>query len=309
MVATRLARRLLREVATERVLLCDVERPAQSRFRLNPLWLPGVGQGQALATGWPAWLREQGVTPAGLGLAAYRQTQVAVTLTALVAGERGLALDIPGLVEALRAPDFLKLVEPGTWTGSGLLDGDLGNWWQSEGQATASFDLHLRLAHLRDRLGALLALPEYSVLWRGPYLDPLTAVGGGQSLLWRLPDPRRRLAAYVSSQLLALHTLLTVWPAGQPAPLIFLHELKAEGWLKRLADLAGTRLVVSTAQAPAEPSFTPAATWLLSRLEEVPAWLRQDLPGVRPTDLKRLPPDRLLLRQGDEICTLTMSGD
>ena len=39
-VTTRLARRLLREVATERVLLCDVERPAQSRFRLNPLWLP-----------------------------------------------------------------------------------------------------------------------------------------------------------------------------------------------------------------------------------------------------------------------------
>jgi hypothetical protein len=40
MITTRISRRLLREVATERILLCDVERAAQSRFG-NPLWMSG----------------------------------------------------------------------------------------------------------------------------------------------------------------------------------------------------------------------------------------------------------------------------
>lgn len=306
-VTTRLARRLLREVATERVLLCDVERPAQSRFRLNPLWLPEAAETRvrALSIGWPAWLREQGVTAAGLGLAAFRHTQVAVMLTALVAQERGLVLDVPGLCEALQAPDFLKLVESGTWAGSGLLDDDLWGWWQGEGRLTSSFDMHLRLAHLRDRLNALLDLPEYSVLWRGPYLEPLTALGSGQSLFWRLPDPRRRLSAYIISQLLALNTLLTAWSEAH-TPLIFLHELQAEGWLERLTAFPNARLVLSSARTKAKSGSAQPSSLLLSRLDEVPAWVQQSLPDIRPTDLKRLPPERLVLKRGDNICTLDM---
>ncbi|MCB0014492.1 MAG: hypothetical protein KDE34_21405, partial [Anaerolineales bacterium] len=307
-VTTRLARRLLREVATERVLLCDVERPAQSRFRLNPLWLPHTAEARvrALATGWPAWLREQGVTAAGLGLAAYRHTQVAVILTALVAQERGLALDVPGLCEALQAPDFLKLVESRTWADSGLLDQALWDWWQREGRLTASFDMHLRLAHLRDRLSALLDLPEYSVLWRGPYLEPLAALSSGQSLFWRLPDPRRRLPAYIVSQLLALHTLLTAWTEAY-APVIFLHELPAESWLERLAAFPNARLILSAVQPQPKPNLVPPSSLLLSRLGEVPAWMQQSLPGVRPTDLKRLPANRLLLKCKGELCTVDMT--
>jgi hypothetical protein len=306
-VTTRLARRLLRDVATERVLLCDVERPAQSRFRLNPLWLPEAAETRvrALSTGWPAWLREQGVTAAGLGLAAFRHTQVAVMLTALVAQERGLVLDVPGLCEALQAPDFLKLVEFGTWAGSGLLDDDLWDWWQGEGRLTSSFDMHLRLAHLRDRLNALLDLPEYSVLWRGPYLEPLAALGSGQSLFWRLPDPRRRLSTYIVSQLLALNTLLTAWSEAH-APLIFLHELQAEGWLERLVAFSNARLVLSSARAKAKPGSAQPSSLLLSRLDEVPAWVQQSLPDIRPTDLKRLPPNRFLLKCRGELCTVDM---
>ncbi|MCB0190364.1 MAG: hypothetical protein KDJ65_00320 [Anaerolineae bacterium] len=304
-VTTRLARRLLRAVATERVLLCDVERPAQSRFRLNPLWLPEAAETRvrALSLGWPAWLREQGVTAAGLGLAAFRHTQVAVMLTALVAQERGLTLDVPGLCEALHAPDFLKLVDPEIWAGCGLLDDDLWDWWQREGRLTSTFDMHLRLAHLRDRLNALLDLPEYSVLWRGPYLEPLAALGNGQSLFWRLPDPRRRLPAYIISQLLALNTLLTAWSEVH-APVIFLHELQTEGWLERLTAFPNVRLVLSSARAKTKPGSAQPSSLLLSRLDEVPAWVQQSLPDIRPTDLKRLPPNRLLLKCKGELCTV-----
>jgi hypothetical protein len=245
------------------------------------------------------------VTAAGLGLAAFRHTQVAVMLTALVAQERGLALDVPGLCEALQAPDFLKLVESGTWAGSGLLDDDLWDWWQREGRLTSSFDMHLRLAHLRDRLNALLDLPEYSVLWRGPYLEPLAALGSGQSLFWRLPDPRRRLSTYIISQLLALNTLLTAWNEAH-APVIFLHELQVEGWLERLTAFPNARLVLSSAREKAKPGSAQPSSLLLSRLDEVPAWVQQSLPDIRPTDLKRLPQERLVLKRGDNICTLDM---
>ena len=53
-----LSRRLLREMAAGRVLVCDVERPAQSRFRLNPLWLPAdAAYWPAILSGpWPEWL-------------------------------------------------------------------------------------------------------------------------------------------------------------------------------------------------------------------------------------------------------------
>lgn len=111
MIATRLSRRLLREVATERVLLCDVERAAQSRFRLNPLWMPGdVKVIRQVFQGWMHWLRELGVTAGGSGLLAYRHTQIAVVLTALMTQHRNMLLDVPRFREALLAPDFLSLI-------------------------------------------------------------------------------------------------------------------------------------------------------------------------------------------------------
>ncbi len=309
MITTRLARRLLREVATEQILICDAERPGQSRFHLNPLWLPPemTTRDQALSTGWLTWLRDLGVTAAGLGLTAFRHTQVAVILTALMAAERDLRLDIPGLQDALQAPDFLKLVDDKHWANPELLNAELWEWWGSEGQATTSFDMHLRLTHLRDRLGALLDLPEYSVLWRGPYLDPKTAVTTGQSLFWRLPDPRQRLSAYVASQLLALHTLLITWAQDQPL-LIFWHDLPTGPWLKPFTSFPHVRLVVSSSQPNPESLLVSPTSLLVSRLvDDVPPWLQHTLPDIRPTDLKRLPPNRLVFKRDSEICTVDLN--
>jgi hypothetical protein len=307
-VITRLARRLLREVATERVLMCDVESPGQSRFRLNPLWLPGDAQRtvSALSSGWLAWLREQGVTAAGLGKAAYYHTQVAVLLTALVAVEQGRTLDVSGLREALQAPDFLRLVDENIWAGRELLDDEIWHWWLTDGRLVSSFDMHLRLTHLRDRLAALLDIPEYSVLWRGPYLDPLAAIAAGKSLFWRAPDTRRHLSAYITSQLLVLNTLLTAWPQDKPL-LVFLHELHAGGWLARLQAFPNLRLVWSTERPGPTPLPVQPTSQLFSRLDvEVPRWIQAALSDVRSTDLRRLPPSRLLLKRRQEICTLDM---
>ena len=68
-VAPQLARQLLREIALGQVYLCDVERPAQARFRLNPLWRPADPDRWPgiLSTVWPEWLRELGVTAAAWG--------------------------------------------------------------------------------------------------------------------------------------------------------------------------------------------------------------------------------------------------
>lgn len=312
-VTTRLARRLLREVATERVLMCDVDRPAQSRFHLNPLWLPADQRARAeiFAKGWLAWLRELGVTPAGLGQAAYRHTQVAVSLTALVTAQRDLTLDVSGLREALLAPDFLALVDEAVLPEPGFLSDEVWAWWRTEGRTTSSFDMHLRLAHLRDRLGALLELPEYSVLWRAPYLDPLLAVRGGQSLFWRLPDPRRRLSAYITSQLLALTTLLTVWPEDQPPLPVFLHELQSAGmWLERLQSFSTARLILSSERVKPLPAGLEPTALLVSRLAaEDAAQLQADLPDIRATDLRRLPPNRAVFKQGSDICTVDMNRE
>jgi hypothetical protein len=320
-VTTRLARRLLREVATGRVLMCDVDRPAQSRFHLNPLWLPADqrARGEIFSKGWLAWLRELGVTPAGLGQAAYRHTQVAVSLTALVTAQRGLTLDVSGLREALLAPDFLALVDEAVLPEPGFLSNEVWAWWRTEGRTTSSFDMHLRLAHLRDRLSALLELPEYSVLWRAPYLDPLLAVSNGQSLFWRLPDPRRRLPAYITSQLLALNTLLTVWPADQPPLPVFLHELGGVGpWVERLQSFSTARLILSAERACPElaerikpfPATLKPTALLVSRLAvEDAEQMQTELPDdIRPTDLRGLPPNRLVFRRGDDVCTVDMKG-
>ncbi|MCP4361341.1 MAG: hypothetical protein GY796_25305 [Chloroflexi bacterium] len=173
--------------------------------------------------------------------------------------------------------------------------------------STDDFDTNLRLAHLRDRLGALLELPEYSVLWQGPYLDPLAAAGNGQSLLWRLPDPRNRLAVYITSQLLALTSLLTVWPKEQAPLLVFLHELDiGHSWIELLQTFPNVRLVVSTERViKLWPNSQRLTGLLVSGLDDHSAdQIQAELPGIRPADLRRLPKTRLVLRRGSEIGTV-----
>jgi hypothetical protein len=305
----RMARRQLRETAAGRVLLCDVERPAQTRFRLNPLWLPAdVETWPRVLSAWLDWLREMGVTPAGLGRAAYRHTRVTVILTALAAAGSDLALDIPRLRDALDAPDFLSLLDEEALPCAprDLLGAETWDWWLAEGRTAPNFDVHLRLGHLRDRLNALLALPEYGVLWQAPYLDPLGALSEGVGgLFWRLPDPRRRLRAYVTSQLLALVTLLAAWPVTRPV-LVVLHELDAGPWARRLGTFPAARLVFAAERASSLAAPEPTAR-LVSRLDREGAEvMAPHLPGVRAVDLRRLPPTRLVLRQERHIGTLDL---
>ncbi len=303
--AVQLSRRLLREIATGQVLLCDVERPAQSRFRLNPLWLPGDEQAwpHILSGVWPVWLRQLGVTPGGLGQLAHRHTLAAAGLTALTAARQGLALDVRGLRDALATPDFLSTLDEDVLLKS--LGAEIRNWWLAEGRRTANFDSHLRLGHLRERLSDLLELPEYKVLWRSPYLDPLAALSDGVSgLFWRLPDPRGRLRSYANSQLLALATLLIAWPAERPL-LIILHELEAGDWVSQLAAFPGARLILANERATSLAAL-PEATLLVSRLRtpEDAALIQAQLPDVPAADLRRLPESRLLMRRGQDVGTL-----
>ncbi|GIK42104.1 MAG: hypothetical protein BroJett011_59370 [Chloroflexota bacterium] len=302
---TMLSRRLMREVAANKVLLCDVERPAQSRFRLNPLWLPPLDFWPRLFPGiWLDWLRELGVTPAGLGQKAYRHTLVSTVVTALIAARRNLSLDPTGLRDAMQTPDFLTLLDDDL---SGIVGEEMWQWWLTEGRQTSNFDVHLRLGHLRDRLSALLEIPEYRVLWQAPYLNPLAVLNEGGSLLWRLPDPRRRLQPYITSQLLAITTLLSVWPAEQPI-IVFLHELNAGSWIKRFRQLPMARLVLASEQMLYPPMVTKQATLLLSRLDKKDAeTMSEGLPGVRTADLRRLPPRRLLFQRGEVMGTLDLS--
>lgn len=312
MITTRLSRRLLREVATERVLLCDVERAAQSRFRLNPLWLPtNVNVLPRVFQGWLHWFRELGVTAGGLGLPAYRHTQVAVVLTALMTRQRHMLLDMPRLREALLAPDFLSLIGPNSLPGQDTsLDSEIWDWWLKEGRTTDNFDVHLRLAHLRDRLAALLDTPEYSVLWQEPYLDLMKVISGRQSLFWRLPDPRGRLSAYVSSQLVALHTLLTIWAKPQWPLLIFLHELEnIHPWVERLRPFPAVRLVVSTKNVINWPESLKPDSFLVSRLTPEGAEILGPKlvdQAIRPADLRRLPPTRLIYQNRGRLGTVEM---
>jgi hypothetical protein len=302
----RLNRQLFRELAREEVRVCDVERPALSRFRLNPLWLPAEPQGwpDVFTTGWLPWLRELGVTPAGLGQAAFRQTQAAVILTAMAAAGRNLALDVPGLRDALTEPEFLGLLDEATLPGASAALGEAGwTWWLAEGRSVPNFEAHVRLGHVRDRLNALLALPAYEMLWQPPYLDPRQA--DQVSLLWRLPDPRRRLRAYVTSQLLAISTLLAVWPEAQPL-LIILHELPGlAGWCRRYLTHPAVRLVQAGTRLPEGGLEPEPATWLMSRLHRDDAGtMAARLDGIGAADLRRLPDGRWLLRQGQAVATL-----
>jgi hypothetical protein len=301
--ATLLARRLMREIAAAKVLVCDVERPAQSRFRFNPLWLPEPQLWPAIFPGtWLDWLRELGVTPAGLGQNAYRHTLVAAVLTALAAARRSLTLDPVGLRDALQAPDFLSAVEADL---SALTGEALWRWWLAEGRKTAIFDVHLRLGNLRDRLSALLEIPEYQVLWQAPYLNPFVVRDEGLSLLWRLPDPRRALQPYLSSQLLGVTALLSVWPASRPV-VIVLNELDAGLWVKRLRQFPMTRLIVVSQQVQTQPILGKTGSLLLSRLGREDAERLSPILKIRPADLRRLPPRRLLLQQGQSLGTFEL---
>jgi hypothetical protein len=318
--AAQLGRRLFREVATERVLVCDTERPARSHFRLNPLWLPDTTEAwpAILNVVWMAWLRELGVTSAGLGKDAFRHTRVAVVLTALVAAQQSLALDVAGLRDALQSPDFLALLGRDSLVHADVLDEAMWQWWLKEGRQTPKFDLRLRLGHLRDRLDMLLALPEYEMLWQPPYFDPLAAAQG-QCLFWRFPHLQGRLQPYISSQLTAIATLLHVWPQDAGPVLVFAHELPLGRWAKLLrsaklphsAKLPGTaaalRLVISGQRMHTAPQKSD--TLLVSRLHrddarQLQAHLKTD---IRAADLRRLAESRLLVRRGDELGTIDIN--
>lgn len=308
-VTTHLARRLLREIATGRAYLCDTERPAQARFRLNPLWLPAdtATWPAILSTGWEAWLRELGVTAGGLGQVAYRHSLAAVVLTGLAMARQAVGLDLGSLREALHAPDYLATLDENMLL-PGVLDETTQAWWLAEGRRAAAFDAHLRLGHLRSRLAVLLELPEYKMLWRPPYLDPLEALSGETcGLFWRVPDPRRRLRPYLTSQLLAVTSLLTAWPAEQPL-LLILHELEAGPWAQRLAAFPAARLVLSSERVPDLATLPAATALVVSPLDRADAeTLHSRLPAeVQPVDLHRLPAERVLLQRGREWGTVDL---
>ena len=306
--AARLAQRSMRAVALGQVLLCDLERPAQSRFRLNPFWLPPErADWPRVLPAWRAYLGELGMTPGGLGQAAYNHTLAAVTLTALAASDRQLILDPPGLRDALAEPDFLtRLDEAGAQP---LLEEAVWAWWQESGRHAPNFDVHLRLGHLRDRLAALMDLPQYRVLWQGPYLEPLTILENRNALLWRCPDHERRLQPYLTSQLLALCSLFAVWPPETPA-LVVLAGLNPGLWAGRLSRFPAVRLVLAAEEETGLRAAPAPETLLVSRLGKADAeGLSKQLPGLRPADLRRLPAERLIVRRGQALGTVAIMGD
>jgi hypothetical protein len=248
------------------------------------------------------WLRELGVTSAGLGANAYRHTHLAVVMTALVAANRDLALDPAGLRDALQIPDFLGLVNEDL---SPIVGPEIWDWWAREGKTVPNFDVHLRLGHLRHRLIGLFEIPEYRVLWHSPYLDPLLILNDKLSLFWRLPDPRRRLQPYLTSQLLAITSLLSIWPAEQPV-VVILHELEAGEWGARLSRLPAVRLVVAAGQVMGPAASGKQTALLLSRLERDDAERIADNVGVRVSDLRRLPARRAILRRGQSTGTVDL---
>ncbi len=306
-VTALLNRMAMRELAREEALLCDLDRPARSFLRLNPFQLPGAPEDwPRVLPDWHLWLRTLGVTPAGLGREAYRHSLAAVTLTAWAAAERGLLFDPPGLRQALDAPEFLGSLEH---AGSESLFSEAEwGWWQSEGRIVPNFDVHLRLGHLRDRLGKLLDLPEYSVLWREPYLDLGQALQDRTALFWRLPDQDGRRHAYIVSLFAALAASLRVWPEETPV-LLFFYNLDPGPWAERLGAIPSARLFLAADTPAGLPDRPRPQTLIVSRLGKAGAdQLYPHLPGMRAADLRRLPEDRLVIRRGNVLGTIAPIG-
>ncbi len=294
-VITRLTKTAMRELASGRALLCDLDRPAQSKFRLNPLWLPDDPHRWAETLhGWQQWQAEMGITPAGLGKVTVQHTFAAVALIAFAARERGLGCDPVSLRDTLNTPDIL----PALSLPAGVLDPEIWRWWQSEGRHTPNFDAHLRLSHLRDRLTQWLTIPEYRVLWRTPYDDATDLLARRTALLWRVPDPTGFRRAYINSQLLALTNLLRTLPADEPPALVVLHRLNPGFWGERLHALPGARLLAADAAGETIPVALSPQTLVISRLNRAAAARLAPHLNVRESDLRRLPPGRLIIKRG-----------
>ena len=243
-----------------------------------------------------------------MGQTAYRHTLAAVVLTGLVMGRRSVGLDVGMLRDALTTPDYLATLDGDTLV-PGALEETTQAWWLAEGHRAPTFDAHLRLGHLRERLSSLLEQPEYKLLWRPPYLDPLQVLrNGANALIWRAPDARRRLRPYLTSQLLAVTTLLAGWPADRPV-LIILHELNAGSWAHRLASFSPARLIISGERIPTLDQLPAARSIVVSQLDREDAGkLEGRLPAeVRPADLRRLPAGRVIFQRGREWGTVDLA--
>ncbi|MEM7028981.1 MAG: hypothetical protein AAF629_05270 [Chloroflexota bacterium] len=304
-VIRHLSKHLSREIATGRILTCDLERPAQSRFRLNPFWLPNeTAAWPVVTTLWRYWLRSLGVTVGGLGQTAYRHTQLAVILTALAARERELEMDPTGLSEALAQPDFLTQVE--SELAKTLFDEPTWQWWQTEGRSAPRFDVHQRLGHLRERLTRLLTIPQYQVLWQAPYLDLADSLAQHQSLFWRFAGENTQFQPFMQGQLLALINALNTKKRSSPV-LVILHHWSCQDWLQPLSTLACVRLIISQKDLATWPSQVSPTTRVISRLDRESA-NNISLAQLRPTDLRRLPPGQLIVQRNKRIGTVTMEA-
>ena len=263
---------------------------------------------------------------------AHKHTLTAVTLTAQAAIERGLTFDPSGLRQALEAPEFLASLDHNG--ASSLFSAEDWEWWLDKGRSAPNFDVHLRLGHLRDRLGRPLDLPEYSVLWQAPYLDLLEAIEARTALFWRLPDRDGRRRVYITSLFASLTAALHTRSPEERPLLLFFHNLDPGSWAERLHQLPTARLFLSgekmatlpthstplrlrSGQASAEPALNllkgqaqpRPQTLIVSRLgKEDAERLYTRLPGTRAADLRRLPPGRLIIRRGDNLGTADMRG-
>ena len=299
-VIARLTKTAMRELASGQALLCDLDRPAQAKFRLNPLWLPDSPAlwADTLDT-WAQWLAEIGITTAGLGTVTVRHTLAAVALIAFAAHERGLLFDPVSLRDTLDTPDILPTLS----LPDGVLDAETRRWWFDAGQYTPHFDAHLRLSHLRQRLAQWLTVPEYRVLWREPFDNPADLLARRTALFWRVPDPTGMRRIYINSQLLALTNMLRTLPANGPPALVMLHNLNPGFWGQRLQSLPGTCLLSADSSGENSPAKTVPRTLVISRLQRATAARLAAELNISESDLRRLPAGRIIIKKGHLLGT------